>query len=131
MFMAEPTRPELDVSDKASRKGLLFGAFAIFFLAFVVSGNDNAVPQLFFQRFYPHEKNLLLAISLLLATMAAALAVALSKRFRLSTTQMLAAMVTAVIVTLILYSTRQIALFIGAIVLVQFAVFYLTNLLDY
>ena len=129
--MAELTRPEPDVSEKPSRGGLLFGAFAIFFLAFVVSGNDNAVPQLFFQRFYPHEKNLLLSISLLLATLAATLAVPLSKRFRLSTTQMLAAMVTAVIVSLFLYSTDQVALFIGAIVLVQFAVFYLTNLLDY
>jgi hypothetical protein len=129
--MAELIRPGQGVAEESSREGLLFGAFAIFFLAFVMSGNANAIPQMFFQRFYPHQKNLLLSISLLLATVAGTLAVILSKRFRLSTSQLLTAMLTTVIVTLLLYSTGRVPLFIGAIVVIQFAVFYLTNLLDY
>ena len=60
--MAELIRPGQGVAEESSREGLLFGAFAIFFLAFVMSGNANAIPQMFFQRFYPHQKNLLLSI---------------------------------------------------------------------
>ena len=129
--MADPRRPERSSADRASLVGLLFGAFAIFFLAFVISGNNNVVPQLFFQRFYPHQKTLLLSISLLLATVAATAAVALSKRFRLSTIHLILVMLTMVGATLILYFTREGPLFIAVMVVVQFAVLYLTNLLDY
>lgn len=129
--MAEIVEPHRKVVDEASHGGLLFGGFAIFFLAFVMSGNNNAVPQLFFQRFYPHQKTLLLSISLLLATVAATVAVALSKRYRLSTSHLILGMLTMVGATLMLYFTHEGPLFIVVMVVVQFAVLYLTNLLDY
>lgn len=123
--------PEQSTDDAPSRTGLLFGAFALFFLSFVMSGDANAVPQLFFQRFYPVHKTLLLSATLLASTIAATLAVVLSRRRRLSQQALTAAMLAGAVGTLILYSTGNGFLFSATIVMVQFAVNYLTNQIDY
>lgn len=103
----------------------------MFFLSFVMSGNGNAVPQLFFQRFYPEQKTVLLSASLLASTLAATAAVVLSSRHRLSQRALITAMLATVMGALALYLTRNGPVFIAIIVLVQFAVNYLTNQLDH
>jgi hypothetical protein len=103
----------------------------LFFLSFVMSGNSSAVPQLFFQRFYPDQKTLLLSVSLLAATIAATAAVMLSRRRRLSRRTLTAVMLATVVATLTLCLTGNGPMFIGAIVVVQFAVNYLMNQLDH
>jgi hypothetical protein len=103
----------------------------LFFLSFVMSGNGNAVPQLFFQRFYPEQKTVLLSASLLASTLAATAAVVLSRRHRLSQRALITAMLATVMGALALYLTRNGPVFIAIIVLVQFAVNYLTNQLDH
>jgi hypothetical protein len=128
---ATSIRQAAAIGDAPYRSSLLSGAFSLFFLSFVMSGNGNAVPQLFFQRFYPEQKTVLLSASLLVSTTAAIAAVVLSRRHRLSQQALIAAMLATVMAALALYLTRNGAVFIATIVLVQFAVNYLTNQLDH
>jgi intracellular septation protein A len=128
---ATPIPPATAIDDAPYRASLLFGAFSLFFLSFVMSGNGNAVPQLFFQRFYPEQKTVLLSASLLASTLAATAAVVLSRRHRLSQRALITAMLATVMGALALYLTRNGPVFIAIIVLVQFAVNYLTNQLDH
>ena len=54
----------MQTATKTSRSitpaALTLGAVALFFLSFLMSGNANVLPQLFYQRFYPEQKVLLL-----------------------------------------------------------------------
>ncbi len=63
-----------------SKSTLALGAFALFFLSFLMSGNGNALPQVFFQHYYPEQKTLLLSIALLSSTIAAVTGILLSRR---------------------------------------------------
>ena len=123
--------PGVDTAGYApSRVGLLFGAFTLFFLSFVICGDVNSVPQLFFQRFYPDRKTLLLSAGLFASTIAATFAVMLSRKYQLSPRALVTAMLASVAGTLILYSTSSGALFLLTLVTIHFAANYLTNQLD-
>lgn len=119
-----------DPDAKLSRSALLPGAFALFFLSFVMSGNGNAVPQLFFQRYYAEQKTLLLAAGLLASTAAGTLAVVLSRRARSARTATAFLMLGTLCGLVALLTLREAALFIAALVLVQFAANYLTHQID-
>lgn len=113
-----------------SRATLLSAAFGLFFLSFLMSSNSGVVPQLFFQRVHPDEKTLLLAISLFVSTLAANLAVVLSRRHSLSGRAVVVSLLATVVATLTLYAVSHSVVFVLALIAVQFAANHLTHQLD-
>jgi hypothetical protein len=116
---------------RMSKLTLALSAFALFFLSFLMSGNGNALPQVFFQRYYPEQKALLLSITLLLSNVAAITGIWLSRRVHarrwLAAFMMLATSATAEA----LISSVTAIHFIACLVLIQFADNFLLNQIDH
>lgn len=114
-----------------SRSTLALGAFALFFLSFLMSGNANALPQLFFQQNYPSQKTLLLSAALFVSTMVAVVAVQISRRVRLSRRFITIAMIlTAVLLEAQLWAGTAIS-FVLCLMAVQCLDNFLLNQIDH
>jgi MFS family permease len=121
----------MSASTPVSKSTLALSAFALFFLSFLMSGNGNALPQVFFQRGYPEQKTLLLSIALLSSTIAAITGILVSRRIRPRRTAVaIMIMVTAALAEALL-SASSVAHFILCLVLVQFTDNFLLNQIDH
>lgn len=110
---------------------LVLHAVTLFFLTFLMSGNANVLPQLFFQRYYAEQKVLLLAVSLLLATVAGTLGVLSSRRRRASQGAVLLGLAAVLAAAASLFSLTWHVGYIALTVAIQFGDNYLINQLDH
>jgi len=115
----------------ASRTTLLLGAASLFFLSFLMSGSANVLPQLFYRRYYPEQRVMLLAVTLFLSTVAALAGVAVSKRRPLSRAVIVAGLVLAMVASLGVVSVYAIAPYVALICLLQFTDNLLLNQIDH
>jgi hypothetical protein len=126
------TREEQTVSDKAvSKFTLVQGAFALFFMSFLMSGNGNALPQVFFQHHYPAQKTFLLSIALLSSTVAAVTGVLVSRRIHARRSILALSIGVTVLMAEALLLANAATLFIVCLALVQFADNFLLNQIDH
>lgn len=116
---------------RVSKFTLLLSAFALFFLSFLMSGNGNALPQVFFQRYYPEQKTLLLSIALLSSTVAAFAGILVSRRVHARRFWVVALVLITIAMTEALLSAKTVAHFIACLVLVQFTDNFLLNQIDH
>lgn len=116
---------------RVSKFTLLLSAFALFFLSFLMSGNGNALPQVFFQRYYPEQKTLLLSITLLSSTVAAIAGILVSRRVHARRFLVAALVLITVAIAEVLLSVKTVEHFIACLVLVQFADNFLLNQIDH
>jgi len=114
-----------------SKSTLTLGAFALFFLSFLMSGNGNALPQVFFQHYYPEQKTLLLSIALLSSTIAAVIGIQLSRRVHARRIAVAISILLTAAITEALLSVSTATQFITCLVLVQFADNFLLNRIDH
>jgi MFS family permease len=121
----------MSASPRASKSTFALSAFALFFLSFLMSGNGNALPQVFFQSHYPEQKTLLLSVALLSSTLAAVTGVHISRRIH-TRRAVVAVLVlaTAAIAEALLFAHTA-SLFIACLVLMQFADNFLLNQIDH
>ena len=110
---------------------LTLGAVALFFLSFLMSGNANVLPQLFYQRFYPEQKVLLLAVTLFVSTACSIAGVLASRARRLGRNTMFLALALTTAAVVALLSVSSAAAYMPLIAAVQFAANYLLNLTDH
>ena len=122
--------PRLTTSG-TSRAALSLGAVSLFYLSLLMSGSANVLPQLFYQRFYPEHKALLLALTLFLSTISALAGVAVSKRHRLGRNGVLVGLGVATAAALSVLSVQKAALYVWLICVLQFADNYLLNQVDH
>ncbi|MGZ4955516.1 MAG: hypothetical protein ACXV8Q_10425 [Methylobacter sp.] len=118
-------------STRVSKSTLTLGALVLFFLSFLMSGNANALPQVFFQRNYPEQKTLLLSITLLSSTIAAITGILVSRRIRPRRIVVAIAILVTTVIAEALLSAHTVAHFILCLVLVQFADNFLLNQIDH
>lgn len=118
-------------STRVSKSTLALGALVLFFLSFLMSGNANALPQVFFQRNYPEQKTLLLSITLLSSTIAAITGILVSRRIRPRRIVVAIAILVTTVIAEALLSAHTVAHFILCLVLVQFADNFLLNQIDH
>ncbi|MGZ5017036.1 MAG: MFS transporter [Methylobacter sp.] len=118
-------------SAKVSKSALALGAFALFFVSFLMSGNGNALPQVFFQHYYPEQKTLLLSVALLSSTIASVIGILISRRVNTRRRAIaVSILITSAIVEALLSADRA-GLFIACLILVQFADNFLLNQIDH
>lgn len=125
-----PMQPQRTLSS-ASRIALTLSAASLFFLSFLMSGTANVLPQLFYQRYYPEHKILLLAVTLFASTIAALSGVAVSRRKPLSRSAMIAGLTLAVGASMAMVLVRLGSLYLPLICVLQFADNLLLNQLDH
>ncbi|MGZ5006844.1 MAG: MFS transporter [Methylobacter sp.] len=121
----------MSASTPVSKATLAWSAFALFFLSFLMSGNGNALPQVFFQRGYPEQKTLLLSIALLSSTIAAITGILVSRRIRPRRTVVALAIAVTAALAEALLSANSAVHFIVCLALVQFADNFLLNQIDH
>lgn len=114
-----------------SRARLAAGALPLFFLSFLISANANALPQVFFQRGYPGQKALLLAVALLLSTAAAMLGIHVSARVRLARRGVAVLLLAGMAVHAALLWAGGALAFVALLALAQFLNDLLLNQLDH
>jgi hypothetical protein len=122
---------ELAPPPTASRRALSLGAASLFFLSFLMSGNANVLPQLFYQHFYPERKVLLLAVTLFVSTLSSMAGVAASRRARIGRGGTLLALAATIAAAVWLLSVREALIYILLISAIQFADNYLLNRIDH
>jgi len=118
-------------STQISKSTLALSVLVLFFLSFLMSGNANALPQVFFQRNYPEQKTLLLSITLLSSTIAAITGILVSRRIRPRRIVVAIAILITTVIAEALLSAHTVAHFILCLVLVQFADNFLLNQIDH
>ncbi len=116
---------------RVSKFTLLLSAFALFFLSFLMSGNGNALPQVFFQRYYPEQKTLLLSIALLSSTVAAIAGILVSRRVHAHRFLIVALVLITAAIAEALLAVKTVEYFIACLVLVQFTDNFLLNQIDH
>lgn len=116
---------------RASKFTLLLSAFALFFLSFLMSGNGNALPQVFFQRYYPEQKTLLLSIALLFSTVAAIAGILVSRRVHARRFLVVALVLITAVIAEALLAVKTVEHFIACLALVQFTDNFLLNQIDH
>jgi len=114
-----------------TRSSLAMGAFALFFMSFLMSGTTNPIPQLFFQRHYAEQKTFLLSVALLLSTVAALAGVLISRRARARRIAITIWIAMTAALTVAMLSVNSAPLFIACLVCVQFADNLLLNQIDH
>jgi hypothetical protein len=118
-------------AQSAPKGALALGAFALFFLSFLMSGNGNALPQLFFQRNYPAEKTQLLSVALLTATIAGVFGVLTSRRVRSHRGAIVVFLLGTAALMEIGLSLKGAAVFIVCLASIQFCDNFLLNQIDH
>jgi hypothetical protein len=124
-------QPQPAASAAASRPALALGAASLFFLSFLMSGASNVLPQLFYQKFYPERKAMLLAVTLFLSTACSLAGVAASRRRQIGRRGVLLGLAITIAAALALLSIRAAILYMALVSLVQFADNYLLNRIDH
>jgi hypothetical protein len=104
---------------------------SLFFLSFLMSGNGNALPQVFLQRGFPEQKASLLALTLLASTVAAVLGTSSARHVRLQGRGVALGLLGAVAVAALLLSVQGLVPFVLLLSLSQFASNFMLNLLDH
>jgi MFS family permease len=115
----------------ASKSTFALSAFALFFLSFLMSGNGNALPQVFFQSHYPEQKTLLLSVALLSSTLAAVTGIHISRRMHARRAVVFILVLAAAAIAEALLFAHTASLFIACLVLMQFADNFLLNQIDH
>ena len=118
-------------SAKVSKSALALGSFALFFVSFLMSGNGNALPQVFFQHYYPEQKTLLLSIALLSSTIASVIGILISRRVDTCRRAIAVSILATAAIVEALLSADSAGLFIACLILVQFADNFLLNQIDH